>query len=85
MSHSGPAQGPYMLYRVQDWAKRVLVKHTANTKSSERITCPENKELFQAVRVPPEAPREGTKANLSKRLGQQVLMKARSIDIFFVS
>ena len=42
-------------------------------------------ELFQTVRRPPDAPREGTKENLSNHLGQHVIIKERSINGFFVS
>ena len=72
-----------MLKRVQDWAERVLVKQTASTNSSHKIRSLEKMELFQIVRMPPEAPLEGTKANLSNLLGQQFLIKARSINDFF--
>lgn len=74
-----------MLNRVQDWAERVPLKRIASTNSSDRITSPEEMELFQTVRMPPEAPLEGTKANLSNRLVQQVLINARSINGFLIS
>jgi hypothetical protein len=38
------------------------------------MTCPTNKELFQMTRIPPEAPLEGIKSNLSNLFGVNFLM-----------
>lgn len=54
-------------------------------KSSAKITEPENSELFQIVAIPPEAPLDGMKTNLSNCLGQQDLTKGRSNSDFLVT
>ena len=41
--------------------------------------------LFQMVTIPPEAPREGTKANWANQRGHHDLMKDKSNDGFLVS
>jgi hypothetical protein len=44
-----------------------------------------NKLLAHIISKPPDAPSEGTKANLSSRLGAKDLMKLISMSSFFVS
>jgi hypothetical protein len=39
------------------------------------ITSPEKIELFHPIRIPPEVPSEGEKANLLNRLGANFFMK----------
>jgi hypothetical protein len=41
-----------------------------NTKALHLHQSPRKKEEFQTTKMPPEAPIEGEKAKLSKRLGQ---------------
>ena len=80
-----PWQGPYTLTKVQDWADWVEWKRVTSAKSLEATIVAEKTALFQMVAIPPDAPREGTKSNLSNLHGQQDLMKALSKDCFFVS
>lgn len=48
-------------------------------------TTPKKTELFQMTRIPPEAPTEGMKSNLSKRRGANFLIRERSKVSLFVS
>jgi hypothetical protein len=54
-------------------------------KLSFSMTCPTNKELFQITRIPPEAPMEGIKSNLSNLFGVNFLMNCESKNSLFVS
>jgi hypothetical protein len=54
-------------------------------KGFTSITVPSNRLPFQQTRIPPEAPIEGAKMNLSKHLGAKFLIKVRSNISFFVS
>ena len=45
----------------------------------------EKRELFQAIKIPPEAPKEGRKSKESKGGGQTFLRKDESKLSFFVS
>jgi hypothetical protein len=54
-------------------------------KLSSRSTSPTKELPTQRTSKPPEAPSEGTKANLSKCLGTNFLMKEASKCLFLVS
>ena len=56
----------------------VATKDTPTAKDSTCQGVPTNTELSQIVIIPPEAPKEGANTNLSNRLGQKVLIKAKS-------
>jgi hypothetical protein len=58
---------------------------TDREKSLEKRTEPENSELHQTVRIPPDLPIEGRKANWSNFLGQKFLMYGRSKELLLVS
>jgi hypothetical protein len=49
------------------------------------MSWPLNRELFQAINIPPEAPKEGRNSNLSKEGGQTFLRKLISNTSFLVS
>ena len=53
-------------------------------KGIEWSTWPEKIELFQITRMPPEAPDEGMKENLSNLLGANFLMKGVSKFVLLV-
>ena len=57
---------------------------TVSANLRQCTTSPEKIELFQPIRMPPEAPADGEKANLSKRLGANFLIKEWSKASFFV-
>ena len=54
-------------------------------KSVFSMVSPKKRELIHMTRIPPEAPLEGQKPNLSKRFGAKFLTKAVSKLALFVS
>jgi hypothetical protein len=63
----------------------VAVKSIERAKWEEWETCPENIDPFQPTKMPPEAPWDGTRANLLKRLGANCLTKDGSKEALLVS
>jgi hypothetical protein len=70
---------------IQDSSDEIAENSTERAYSFWKITLPSSFELFQTAMKPPEFPIEGTKANSSKELGQNLLRSALSKDSFFVS
>lgn len=62
-----------MFTRVQSSSECKDLTRTPKANDSLKTTEPENTELFQTVIKPPKLPREGTYANLSRRLGHNDL------------
>jgi hypothetical protein len=65
--------------------ERIEVKDITMPKISSRSTSPTKELPTQRTSKPPKAPSEGIKANLSKRLGANFLMKEASKCLFLVS
>jgi len=73
------------LTRFHESCDYVATKEIPMAKESTNQDVPVKTALFQITMRPPEAPTDGAKTNLSKRLGQKVLIKAGSKDSRLVS
>jgi hypothetical protein len=63
-----------MLERIQDLLDKREVKVMEIENSLRKESCPENREPFQMVIKPPDAPLEGRNSNLVNLEGQNFLM-----------
>jgi hypothetical protein len=82
---SFPLAGNITIVNFHFWFVCLEVKATLIAKSLFQRTFPSRIESFQPIRIPPDAPIEGTKANLENLLGAIFFRNEQSMLSLLVS